>query len=167
MIFLIDGYNLMHAIGLANRTMPARQLAAARSKLLDWLADAIEGRTDVLRVVFDAREAPAASPESTHRGVKVLFAYRRTADDLIEDLIADDPRPETLAVVSNDSRVREAGRRARCGVYSCEEFVDWLLATSRNQGANASRSPEADKPTPNTAETNELLQVFSKPKRKR
>jgi len=163
--FLIDGYNLMHAVGLANQAMPPRQFERARTKMLDWLADASEGRADVLRVVFDFRDAPVASSEITHRGVKVLFAFRRTADDLIEDLIAGEPRPETLAVVSNDSRVREAGRRGHCAVFSSAEFIDWLLAKPQ-EGADAPRSPETDKPTPNAAETNELLQVFSKPKRK-
>jgi hypothetical protein len=164
--FLIDGYNLMHAVGLANRAMPDKQFERARTKLLDWLADSLGARADVLRVIFDAREAPAASAESTHRGVKVLFAYRRTADDLLEDLIADELRPETLAVVSNDSRVREAGRRARSGVYSCEEFIDWLLENKPSSPVPEQNSAP-DKPIPSAAETDELLQVFSEPKRKR
>jgi hypothetical protein len=34
------------------------------------------------------------------------------------------------------------------------------------RGASAPRSPEPDKPEPDAAELNELLQAFSKPKRK-
>ena len=49
MVFLIDGYNLLHAAGLAGPS-----LRSARRRLLDWLADAVRGREDTLQVVFDA-----------------------------------------------------------------------------------------------------------------
>jgi predicted RNA-binding protein with PIN domain len=164
--FLIDGYNLMHAAGLAHAAMPAAQFERARTRLLNWLADGVQGRAELL-VVFDAQQAPAPSPESVHRGVRVRFAYRRTADDLIEELIAAEARPEALAMVSNDSRVREAGRRAACKQFSCEEFMDWLLAThgEEEQGVDTPRSPE-DKPQPTSSDVDELLHVFSKPKKK-
>jgi predicted RNA-binding protein with PIN domain len=162
--FLIDGYNLMFAAGLANRAMMASQFDRARERFLDWLAAGTD-RGATLRVVFDAQQAPAPSLESVHRGVRVRFAYRQTADDLIEELIATEPKPAALTVVSNDSQVREAGRRAGCLLASCEEFIDWLIAPPANAPVND--SPEADKPEPTSNDVTELLDVFSKPKKKR
>jgi predicted RNA-binding protein with PIN domain len=162
--FLIDGYNLMFAAGLVSRTTPAAHFDRARTRFLDWLADGAKARAE-LRVVFDAQQAPAASRESAHRGVRVRFAFRQTADDLIEQMLATEPRPELLAVVSNDSRVREAARRAGSAVTSCEEFMDWLLESKGNQGADAPRSPDQEKPAP--GDVSDLLDVFSKPKPKR
>jgi predicted RNA-binding protein with PIN domain len=162
--FLIDGYNLMHAVGLATRTMPAAKFERARGKLLDWLADAVGGRAE-LRVVFDAQQAPARSPEGVHRGVRVRFAFGQTADDAIEDLLAAEAKPESLTVVSNDTRVREAGRRAGCATLACEEFVDWLLTSER--GASAPCADAEEKPQPDSHDIDELLHIFSKPKRKR
>lgn len=164
MKFLIDGYNLMHAVGLASRAMPAAKFERARTKLLDWLADGVNDRAEI-RVVFDAQKAPARSAESVHRGVRVRFAFDQTADDLIEELIAAERKPKSLTVVSNDSQVREAARRGGCTVFACEEFVDWLLSREQHQGADAPRSPE--KPEPTSRDVDELLNVFSKPKRKR
>ncbi len=165
MTFLIDGYNLMYAAGLASRGMPAAQFDRARERFLDWLADGAKGRDATLRVVFDAQQAPSPSLESVHRGVRVRFAFRRTADDLIEELVATWPKPAALTVVSNDSQVREAGRRAECLLASCEEFIDWLITPPAS--ATASDAPETDKPEPTPTDVSELLDVFSKPKPKR
>ena len=79
-LFLIDGYNLMHAAGVVGRVR-AGPLKSARLRLLDWLAGAVRGRGDTLRVLFDGQAAPAESGEETYRGVQVKFAYRATADD--------------------------------------------------------------------------------------
>src|SRR5262245_50616272 len=70
--FLIDGYNLMHAVGLATSAMPGAQFERARTRLLDWLADGAKDRAE-LRVVFDAQNAPSPSLETRHRGVRVRF----------------------------------------------------------------------------------------------
>ena len=169
MKFLIDGYNLMHAVGLLRPGLPAGTLERARVRFLNWLADATDGRTVTLRVVFDAQAAPAASPETNHRGVRVRFSFRRTADDEIEELLAAEPVPARVTVVSNDARVQEAGRRRGTAVQTCEQFVDWTLEPDRKPGVHPPGSPAADKPEP-TATAEEMaawLAVFSSPKAKR
>lgn len=176
MTYLIDGYNLMHAVGLANRSLPAKGLRRARTRLLDWLADATRGRGDLLRVVFDAQNGPAPSAESDHRGVRVRFAFRQTADELIAELVHTEQHPDRLTVVSNDTQVRDAGRRRGCAVLSCQEFVDRMIVpdqASRGReppgSGHAPGSPAEDKPEP-TATPGELaawLEVFSQPKRKK
>jgi predicted RNA-binding protein with PIN domain len=143
-VFLIDGYNLMHAIGLAGRKLPG-SLDRARTRLLDWLADSSKDREAVVRVVFDAAAAPRRSPEGEHRGVRVLFATGRTADELIEELVNVEPRPERLTVVSNDAQVQESARRRGCGVRTCEGFVDWLIGEDATPTAPA---PDPEKPAP-------------------
>ena len=167
MTFLIDAYNLMHAIGLLRHGLPRRGLERARLRFLDWLADGVKGRDVLLRAVFDAQDAPAASPESDHRGVRVRFAFRRTADDEIEELLASEQRPSRVVVVSNDTRVQDAGRHRGAAVKTCEEFVDWLLA--EDQAADAPRSPNPEKPEP-TATPDEMaawLAAFSAPPKRK
>lgn len=167
MTFLIDGYNLMHAVGLASARLPAGKLEGARLRLLDWLADAAEGRGATLRVVFDAKAAPSASREADYRGVRVAFAFRRTADELIEELVGAERRPDRVTVVSNDGQVREAARRRGCGVFACEEFVDWLI--EGRPDAKPMPAPEPDKPGPPATPDEQAawLAAFSTPRRKR
>src|SRR2546427_5778634 len=104
----------MHALGAVPHRPAVGRLEPARTRFLDWLADQTAGRDAVLRVVFDAKAAPAASPETDYRGVRVAFAFGRTADELIEELVAAEPRPDRVTVVSNDGQVREAARRRGC-----------------------------------------------------
>jgi predicted RNA-binding protein with PIN domain len=167
--FLIDGYNLMHAVGLLRHGVPAGGLERARTRFLDWLADGVKGRAEVLRVVFDAEKGPAASPESDRRGVRVRFAFRRTADDEIEELLAAEPAPARVTVVSNDARVQAAGRHRGCAVHTCEQFVDWLIEGGTPPVAHAAGVPGAEKPE-SAATPDEMaawLAAFSAPPPKR
>jgi len=144
-VFLIDGYNLMHAVGMLRVGLPKKQFAPARTTFLDWLADAARGRPDTLKVVFDAVHGPAPSAEHGHRGVRVRFAFNQTADEQIEELVRAVSVPKAAAVVSNDGQVQEAARRRGCGVFTCQAFVDWLITPPRDAGE---APPLDDKPVP-------------------
>jgi predicted RNA-binding protein with PIN domain len=163
--FLNDGYNLMHAVGLASASMPARGLRRARTRFLDWLADAARDRADELCVVFDSRSGSSDTVED-HRGVRVRFSGGQTADAVIEASVRAHPRPEQLAVVSNDGQVRDSGRVRSCAVYRCEEFVDWLLAKP-SQAAHSRGSPEKEEPAATPDEMAAWLDAFSTPKTRR
>lgn len=173
MTYLIDGYNLMHAVGLLGPRSPAGGLERARTRLLDWLADTTAGRDCTFWVIFDGRGSPAPSRETTHRGVWVRFAFRQTADELIETWLAAEPRPNRVTVVSNDNQVRNAARRYGSAAHSCMQFVDWCITppnrpASSNSGDSA-RVPTAEKPEP-TASPEEIaswLAVFTQPQPKR
>jgi predicted RNA-binding protein with PIN domain len=155
---IIDGYNLLHAIGLASSKSDAKALARARTRLLDWLADNAAGRT--LRVIFDGQGNARQSDESNHRGVRVRFSFRQTADELIAELIFAEPHPAKLTIVSNDRQVQDAGRLCGCIVFSCEEFTDTLIA---EPAAPVKPVPSPEEPA-TEAEMAEWLEVFSKPK---
>jgi uncharacterized protein len=121
MPYLIDGYNLAHAMSLMPASLGPHGLESARRNLLDFVAR--HGANETVTVVFDARTAPATgSGRQSHRGVIVLFA--RIADDLIEDMIDSEPDPRRLTVVSGDNRLRTAARRRGCGVLDCLDFIE-------------------------------------------
>ncbi len=162
--YLIDGYNLLYAIGLASRNLPAKGLERARTQLLDWLADQLADRDDRLRIVFDAQKGPAPSSEYSHRGVRVRFAFRQTADELIEELIRDELHPKRVTVVSNDGQVQESARHRECFVLTCQEFVDWLIA----KPAPAARAPgESAEVSATPEEMAAWLEAFSQPMKRR
>jgi predicted RNA-binding protein with PIN domain len=161
MIVLIDGYNLLYAAGVAGPT-----LRAARGRLLDWLATAIRGRGATLRVIFDAQDSSADSPESDHRGVRVRFAFRQTADDLIEEFLAAEPQPQKLTVVSNDSRLHASARRYGCRAWSCQQFMDWLNAPPAAPTGEPLADEKAIAPL-SAEETEELMRAFTLPRRPR
>lgn len=166
MIVLIDGYNLMHAVGYAT-AIGGASWESSRTRFLDWLAatPAAKSQPGRLHVVFDAQKGPTHAPhETTHRGLKVSYAHRATADDRIEELLAGAVRPKDVFVVSNDQRLAESARRVGAACWSTQEFSDWLIA-EETPGKPTTERREPEKPSkPDDDETAELLAAFLRPK---
>jgi uncharacterized protein len=138
--YLIDGYNLIHALGFLDRQTGAGVLESARQRLLDFLHDSFADDAGRVTIVFDAQHAPRhVSPQQNYRGLHILFAPRhQTADDLIEALIEDHDAPCSLAVISNDSRLQHFAQRRGSPAWSHSDLLDFLekrTASSKPPGA--------------------------------
>ena len=133
MALLIDGYNLLHAAGIFPASGPPT-LERARIALLDFLVERLPAK-DVSRttIVFDAAQAPPGLPhEIAHRGLAVRFARRGgSADDLLEELIAAEPDPRNLLVVSSDHRVQRAARQRGAQFTDSEVWKAELLRSDQ------------------------------------
>jgi predicted RNA-binding protein with PIN domain len=142
MAYLIDGYNLLYALGVLHDRMGPTGLRKARQRLLGLLRAALgPDEAPAVTVVFDAaRPPPGASAEEDFGGIHVRFAvHQEEADDLIEELIRHDSAPRNLTVVSNDHRIQQAARRRHCIVVKCEDYLDWL---NRHRRQLRQRPPE-------------------------
>ena len=143
--YLIDGYNLLHAAGLARDHYAVGAFERQRVKLLNFLA----WRLDIderprTTIVFDAAEAPTDASRSTHfELMTVLFSPPSTdADTIIEELILLHSNPQQLRVVSSDHRIQLAAKRRRSIIVESDEFFDELSAReSQSPDFIAGRSP--------------------------
>ena len=127
--FLIDGYNLIHALGFLDAADGPRALEQSRRRLLEHLHGALsEGDALGTTVVFDARRSPpGVSPHQSYHGIRIRFAVeQQVADDEIEALLHADADAGSLAVVTNDQRLLEAARRRKARAWTCERFLDHL-----------------------------------------
>ncbi len=150
--FLIDGYNLVHALGFLHPRQPASALHEARLKLFDFLKGHFKDEAHRLTVVFDAhRPARGGNPDQWVRGIHVLYAVRhQVADDLLEILLASESQPSTVIMVSSDSRLLKAARRKKVLAWTCDAFLDFLdrkpenllKKPEKNAQDRASLSPE-------------------------
>jgi predicted RNA-binding protein with PIN domain len=128
MHYLIDGYNLLHAMGIIRGRPGPTGLEKARLRLLGLLGGTYGEEAGQVTIVFDAAGAlPGATEFKDYKGLQVRFAGRRQeADDLIEFLIEHDSAPKKLHVISDDHRIQQAARRRQCIVLGCADYVDWL-----------------------------------------
>ncbi len=113
---IIDGYNLLGAVGIVGRGVGPGGLERSRLGLLNFLAESLEpGELPRTTVVFDAQNAPPGLPRVVkHRGITVRFAAEyEDADSLIEELIRTESAPRRLTVVSSDHRIQRAARRRK------------------------------------------------------
>ena len=116
MSLLIDGYNLLHAVGIIGRGIGPGGLERSRLALLNFLVESLEPKeAATTTVVFDAREPPPGAPRQLdHRGIKVLFSTGYPdADAMIDGLVRADSAPRRLTVVSSDHQVQRSARRRK------------------------------------------------------
>lgn len=162
---IIDGYNLMHAAGIARPRYAPGGLEACRARLHRELSARLDA--DVLAaavVVYDAFDSVSdLDREQQHRGVNVLFAGQgRDADSLIERMLRQHSVPRRVIVVSSDHRLHRAARRRRARCVDSEDFWAELEADVRphfesrsGQQLQSERLPESVAPTPSMDVVNE------------
>ena len=126
---IIDGYNLMHACGLARKSYGPGQLRQCRVQLVRYLARHLTRlERERTTIVFDAREAPPGLPrQMTAEGMTVSFAWPgREADDAIEELVAAHSAPRQIRLVSSDHRLQKTVRRRRGAFVDSDDFAGEL-----------------------------------------
>jgi len=156
MALLIDGYNLLYATDIFPRADDPATLERARLALLDFLVAALPPKTLARTVVvFDAMQAPPGLPrELDHRGLAVRFARRGgTADDLLEELIAVEPDPRNLLVVSSDHRVQRAARQRGANFTDSQPWYAELARSASGPDSpatsvEAKQTPPIENPFP-------------------
>jgi len=127
-LYLIDGYNLLYAMGVLRKRMGPDGLEKARQNLLGVLHGSFGDESANVTVVFDAARPPPGAPaEADYHGLHVRFAIGlAAADDLIELLIRKASAPRHLTVVSDDHRLQKAASRRHCAVRGCGDFLQEL-----------------------------------------
>lgn len=154
MRYLIDGYNLAHALGLVHGKRPHGAELVRRS-LLVRLREAPGLDPAQTTLVFDALHAPPGAPSrQDFLGFQVLFAHGEQADDLIEERIRHEAIPRQLNVVSDDRRLKEAASRRGCPALGCLDFVERVSqpVTPTVPAQEPGADEDGDKPERVTAE---------------
>ena len=126
---IIDGYNLMHAVGYARDRYGEGGLERSRNRLLRFLVNRldIEERRRTT-IVFDARTIPFEGVrEQKFEELTILFNQAGSdADTLIEELILEHSAPKQLEVVSGDRRLQKAIKRRKGIAVESEDFARML-----------------------------------------
>ena len=123
---IIDGYNLMHAAGIARSSYRPGDLERCRNQLarhlLSLLSNSVVPRTTV---VYDAFES--VSDDDRHyndSGLKITFAPKGTdADAEIELQLLQHSSPRQVLVVSSDHRLHKAAQRRKARCIDSDEFL--------------------------------------------
>jgi predicted RNA-binding protein with PIN domain len=158
MTFLIDGYNLMHFLGLTRPRGP-KSLEKSRLDLQEWLRRTHGKAVGEVMLIFDGRQFEGRRDEiQNDQGLRIRFSVDQTADDLIEELVKRHAQPKWLTVVSSDHRIQDAARRRGCVVWSCDNYVEWV----NKQGHEPPRPPRGpEKPTATAEETEHWKREFA------
>ena len=122
---IIDGYNLMHAMGIAKQKYADGELARCRNRMQRELADVLdEAVLEMTTVVYDAFDSPSNDNRSFQaNGMKIRFApMGLCADSEIEELLRTHSVPKRVLVVSSDHRLHKAANARKAAVVDSEDF---------------------------------------------
>ncbi len=161
--YLIDGYNLIHALGLIQRRVAEGELETARRRLLEFLVKSFAADAGRVTVVFDAKQAPrGVKRQQVFHGLHVDFAPKKlSADDRIEELIEQAREPRRLVVISNDGRIQNAAKRRRAQSWTHEDLLDFI--DKKRVGTKQEVPPQGDAESPDltTEEMKRWLTEFA------
>ncbi len=127
-LYLFDGYNVLHAAGLAER-----------EELIDALASfvALRGARGV--VVFDG-----VGPDGQYGALEIRFA--KNADSMLERLAAEHRHSERVCLVSSDVAVRGTSGQEVAKISS-REFASTLGSVEHSEGRPSRLGDRIDEET--------------------
>ena len=120
---LVDGYSVLH-FWPRLRKLAGRSLQLQREALISIAQQYADSTGRRMTVVFDGYAAKhKPDKNSPTPGVEVIYSEAgKTADDVIERMVATSDRPGNIIVVTSDNLERQTVEIAGATSMSCELF---------------------------------------------
>ncbi len=154
-MFIIDGYNLLHAILNTEESRGAIKDVELCRIVGRYLG--LVGRSG--EMIFDGTGPPDKSGFDGISNLEVIFTGMGSdADTVIEDKISVSTAPKRLTVVSSDRRLRKAAHARKCGSLKSDVF--WGNVQKQLDRKRPTREPAAKRQGLSESETDQWLDVF-------
>ncbi len=139
MPYLIDGNNLLGAGRDRRLGIPVDE-----GELILMLSSFAAARRACLTIVFDGSRQSRPHAGAGTGSVRVRYADRRSADDVIVQWVRSSPAPKDIVVVTSDRDLRSRVRAATGRVMGCREFAAALTSVGDRRGEHEEEKPEAN-----------------------
>ena len=141
---LVDGYNLMYAVGaIQHGATEPKALQRGREKVIGMISQRMSHELGKrVWIVFDSELAPKDLPDLWLKdGIYVAFSRGwNSGDEMLQAILAGHHSPKQLVVISSDHAVQRKAlsRNAQCfDSDHWTEAMDALLGGAATDGANA------------------------------
>lgn len=161
MSLIIDGYNVLFAIGRYGGKPIGEVIEQARTRLLHQLVRYHQETGDGVTVIFDSKQpAGGASREESLPGVRIRYSHPpRTADDDIRRLVETSTAPRHIRVVTSDRALARDCAQAGADVVGAKTFYHELSRQTRQADAEG-REHQLKREPPSADEVREWLEIF-------
>jgi predicted RNA-binding protein with PIN domain len=149
--YIIDGYNLIHAIPTLKKLL-LRDAAQAREQLIEHVARLTHRKKFRGTIVFDGAK-PAEEFAASRAPIHVVYAAPQTADDKIKSLIEHAPNRAWLVIISSDHEILNFARVCACTTHTSKYFANLLFETD-------SAGEEKEQSTLSKSQVDEWLRLF-------
>lgn len=143
-MYVVDGYNLLHALKKLPDGLPA-DFGRARARLCELLSHLARRESQSVRVFFDGTHGELSHGDLAHPRVKITFCGPGTgaADRAVLEFVENHRQANKLRVVSSDIEVVQACKLNGAQVISSQEMAKKLDAVTHKQSPGDGR---AEKP---------------------
>lgn len=144
-MYVVDGYNLLHALSHQTGSLPA-DADRARARMIELLAHIARRESTPIRIYFDGTTpSDISAGDHAHEYVSVRFcgAAAESADREICEYVENSHSPRKLTVVSSDHAVATACRLAGAKNLSSQSMANRLAKNETHEHA----STAFEKPT--------------------
>lgn len=145
-MYVVDGYNLQHALARHKGLLPA-DWGRARARLIELLAHIARRESTSVRIFFDGTPGQIGAGDLDHPGVQVTFCGpgRESADHALREHIEHARNAAKLRVVSSDGAVATACRLAGAKIMSAQDMAEKLAGLTAE--GRTPRGSALEKPT--------------------
>ncbi len=150
--FIIDGYNLIHAIPSLKKLL-GHDAAGARELLIHYISRLSIKRKFRCTVVFDGSQPAHLPKQSSNAPIHVVYSFPSNADTKIKEMIEHSKTCTLLVIISSDREIQNFARVCSCHTHTSKHFAN-LLLEEEPAGEEKSDAPLSQ------SQINEWLKIF-------
>lgn len=150
--YIIDGYNLIHAIPSLKKTL-AHNGESARELLIHSVAQLTHKKKFRCTIVFDGVAPNNSVKQSVHAPVHVIFSSPINADSKIKQMIEQSKNRSLLVIISSDREIMNFAKVCSCQTHTSNYFANLLSET------NDTVTEKSDAPL-SKSQIDEWLKIF-------
>jgi ribosomal protection tetracycline resistance protein len=119
--YIIDGYNLLHAIPQLKRTL-GKDPEGAREQLIHLVARQTTRRKFRCTIIFDGVRPDHPHAPAPHSPLHIVFSSPQSADGYIRSMIEKSKQRTNLVVISSDHEILNHARACMCTTHTSKYF---------------------------------------------
>ncbi len=127
--YIIDGYNLIHAIPSLKKTLN-HHAESARELLIHAVEQLAVQKNIRCSIIFDGHSPVSFAKHSAHGPVHVIHSAPHSADEKITKMIEESNRRIDIVVITSDQEILRRARAFSCRTHSSKHFANLLSEIS-------------------------------------
>lgn len=127
--FILDGYNLIHAMPALKKTL-AHDAQSAREMLIHSVARLTHRKKFRCTIVFDGSPPSNAVKQSPNAPIHVVYSSPQNADAKIKQMIEQSKHRSLLVIVSSDREILNFAKVCSCQTHTSKHFANLLSQTN-------------------------------------
>ena len=123
--FIIDGYNVIHAVPALKKTL-LHDAESARELLIHSVGQLTHTKKFRCSIIFDGTAPDHSLKQPAHAPVHVVYSFPFTADGKIKQMIEHSRNRSLLTIITSDREILRFAKNYSCQTHTSTYFHNLL-----------------------------------------